>query len=363
MVAQALLLTVQDMRTPAVAVAVASIVNVVGDIGLRRYGVQGAAVATAAACVASTAILLQQVRGKMYEWRRSEVLTNSNNSNSKNTGQQQSQQMIHLKNITEFEVAESEQFHWNADIYQLDTELSPETHQEVPLIRLPDRKSLIELVLLSGPIFFTMVAKIACYSAMTLRCTDFGVTALASHNIMMRIFFFYGCFGDSLSQTAQTFLPVTLYPVKAPREFRQILGRLLCMAAVVGVFNSQTSVWMLKHLSCHLTNDAGILQMMRDHTGWFGGAILLHPFILVCEGTVIARRDFSNLIKTYLVTLSLHFSILKYASGSFPAVWRTFFLFQLIRLVNFGFRVIREQIRTIRTQETQDSNAAAAIAV
>jgi Na+-driven multidrug efflux pump len=196
---------------------------------------------------------------------------------------------------------------------------------------------------------------------MTLRCTDFGVTALASHNIMMRIFFFYGCFGDSISQTAQTFLPVTLYPVRRPKEFRQILGRLLCMTAVVGVFNSQTSVWMLKNLSgCDAR--CGIINMMRDHTGFFGLAILLHPFILVCEGAVIASRDFTNLLKTYAVTLSLHFGILKYYSGSFPAVWRTFFLFQLIRLANFGFRVIREQRRSIRTQQTeQDSNAAIAL--
>jgi Na+-driven multidrug efflux pump len=356
MVAQALLLTVQDMRTPAIAVAVASIVNVVGDISLRRYGVQGAAVATAAACVASTTILMRKVRKIMIEWRRLEVVGNSNNGNGSQT-----------KNTA---AATNGTAQPQADVLQLDnTELLSPAEMEtdtdpVPLLRLPDRKSLIQLVLLSGPIFVTMVAKIACYGAMTLRCTDFGVTALASHNIMMRIFFFYGCFGDSISQTAQTFLPVTLYPVRRPKEFRQILGRLLCMTAVVGVFNSQTSVWMLKNLSGYLTQDAGIINMMRDHTGFFGLAILLHPFIMVCEGAVIASRDFTNLLKTYAVTLSLHFGILKYFSGSFPAVWRTFFLFQLIRLANFGFRVIREQRRSIQTQQTEQdsSNAAAAAA-
>jgi Na+-driven multidrug efflux pump len=370
MVAQSLLLTVRDMRTPAMAVVVSSVINIVGDVGLAgRYGVQGAAVATAAACVASTAILMHSVRRQMLEWRQKEVVGVSSSSRVMNTltttttaQQPQKQRPWNNITITEFEAARVEEnlptssdtiYHLNADVLQLDRQLSPETHQEVPLVSLPDAKSLVDLVLLSGPIFLVMVAKIACYGAMTLRCTDFGVTALASHNIMMRIFFFYGCFGDSISQTAQTFLPATLYPVRAPREFRQILSRLLCMAAVVGVFNSQTSVWMLRNLSGHLTKDVGILQMMKDHTGFFGLAILLHPFIMVCEGTVIAQRDFSNLIQTYLVTLSLHFGILWAASGSFPAVWRTFFLFQLTRLVNFGVRVIREQ------QRSNHSNAGA----
>jgi Na+-driven multidrug efflux pump len=292
----------------------------------------------------------------MVEWRRLEVEVSSNNNNNQSPAKSKA---------TAMNTAAQQQ----ADVLQLDTnteEFSPETAAEqVPFLRLPDRKSAIQLVLLSGPIFLVMVAKIACYSAMTLRCTDFGVTALASHNIMMRIFFFYGCFGDSISQTAQTFLPVTMYPVRRPKEFRQILGRLLCMTAVVGVFNSQTSVWMLKNLSGYLTQDAGIINMMRDHTGFFGLAILLHPFIMVCEGAVIASRDFTNLLKTYAVTLSLHFGILKYYSGSFPAVWRTFFLFQLIRLANFGFRVIREQRRSFRAQAQgkQESNATTTAAI
>jgi hypothetical protein len=47
-------------------------------------------------------------------------------------------------------------------------------------------------------------------------------------------------------------------------------------------------------------------------------------------------------------------------SGSFPALRRTFFLFRLIRLANLGFRVIREQRRSIRAQ---GSNAAATAAI
>jgi Na+-driven multidrug efflux pump len=157
----------------------------------------------------------------------------------------------------------------------------------------------------------------------------------------MRVFFFYGCFGDSISQTAQTFLPATMYPVPNKKHSRSILKRLSAMAVVMGVVNSQVAVWILRTLGVYLTKDAAIVQMMRDHTGFFGLAILLHLVIMVAEGAVIASRDFWNLIKTYIITVCFHFGMLKFASGSFSAVWRTFFFFQLIRLVNFGYRVIK----------------------
>ena len=127
------------------------------------------------------------------------------------------------------------------------------------------------------------------------------------------------------------------------KHSRSILKRLSAMAVVMGVVNSQVAVWILRTLGVYLTKDAAIVQMMRDHTGFFGLAILLHLVIMVAEGAVIASRDFWNLIKTYIITVCFHFGMLKFASGSFPAVWRTFFFFQPIRLVNFGYRVIKGQ--------------------
>lgn len=123
------------------------------------------------------------------------------------------------------------------------------------------------------------------------------------------------------------------------------------MAVVVGVVNSQAAVWILKHAAGSVTKDAAIGALMRTHTGYFGLAILLHPFIMVAEGTVIASREFSNLLKTYAITVCMHFGMLKYGSGSFPMVWRTFFLFQLTRLVNFGYRVVQKSMSERREQQ------------
>lgn len=338
MVAQSFCLATLDTKTPVLAVAIASMVNVVGDITLRRFGVQGAAVATAVSSLLSSAVLLRAVRRRTKEWRTLEL--------------QQSAAMP-MRNQTEL-LLTNESINNNNNKVVVDDPMQAKATPAlpVPFVSLPDRKSLIELVKLSGPIFFVILAKIACYGAMTFRCIDFGVVSLAAHNIMMRVFFFYGTLGDSLSQTAQSFLPATLYPQPSRSAFRKILQRLLVVASVLAVSNSRLAVFILQNFGKYLASDHSIVRMMADHTHFFGLAVLVHPFIILLEGSVIAARDFRTLVQTYVVTLGLHFGILKFFCGSFPAVWRTFFLFQTIRLGNFGLQVWHKQ-REFQREESE----------
>mmetsp|Transcript_969 Transcript_969/g.1447 ORF Transcript_969/g.1447 Transcript_969/m.1447 type:complete len:306 (+) Transcript_969:1163-2080(+) len=56
-----------------------------------------------------------------------------------------------------------------------------------------------------------MCGKIVGYNAMTLRANALGVVPMAAHAILLRIFFFFGTFADSISQAAQTYFPAILY--------------------------------------------------------------------------------------------------------------------------------------------------------
>lgn len=69
---QSFCLATQDIKTPALAVVAASITNVCGDLLLRKMGVIGAAMATAAASVVSAAILFWAVRNQLLQWRELE---------------------------------------------------------------------------------------------------------------------------------------------------------------------------------------------------------------------------------------------------------------------------------------------------
>jgi len=221
----------------------------------------------------------------------------------------------------------------------------------IPLLSLPDRQSLFELLRLSGPIFFVILAKISCYSAVTLRTTQFGVVTLATHNVMMRIFFLFGTFGDALSQTAQSFLPAALYPKPRPNMVRSVLRRMALITAVIAILNSQFSLWLLYHCGPLLTKDASIVQGMRGaHTQFMGLSMLVHPFSLLLEGTVLSLKQFPTLVWTYIGTMALHFSVLSMFCTNFGAVWRTFFLFQFIRLANFSWQVWRRRQQTFGLQ-------------
>jgi Na+-driven multidrug efflux pump len=371
MTMQAMCLASLNTKTPSIAVLAASLTNVVGDIALRQYGVIGAAVATAASTVISGSILFIAVRKTFRRWREKELIAFDKNQQVESAVPTASQSSINGAIST----IENDQKQ-NPNILAVDSfdkdgsvpllsraELKAETAdpsnmpasttknpRPIPFISLPGRKAALKLLLLSGPIFFVIISKIACYSAMTLRCTDFGVEALAAHSIMMRIFFFYGCFGDSVSQTAQSFLPSTLYPTPNPKNFRAILQKLIIMAASIGFLNRLGTINILKHFGKYLTKDATIVRLMSENTQFIGFAILLHPMIVLLEGTVIASRDFATLIKTYATTLPLHFFILRGFCGSFPAIWRTFFLFQTIRFVLYGIRVSRKQAAIIEEE-------------
>jgi len=305
-VAETFCLTTLDIKTPVIAVATASIVNIIGDLALSpTWGIQGAAVATAMATVTSCLIMLRRVRKTTTEWK----------SNS--------EKYEILQAVTTTTTTTTT----NAKLVQ--------KSNDIPFWSLPDKKSTVDLLKLAGPIFFVMMAKVACYNVMTVRATNFGIVPLASHNIMMRIFFFFACFGDSLSQAAQSF-----YPQVSKKLRGKLIKRLFYISSVVGICNYFMSQLTLSKFGRFLAKDSNIIGIMAKHSPWVGYAVLLHPFISLLEGTVLAQRDLVFLVGSYLLTSLLHFgSIYSPSSSTFMGLWRALFGFQFIRLVQFAIRV------------------------
>lgn len=138
MTSQAALLCAQDTKTPALAVLVASILNIVGDyifVAKLGYGVRGAALATSLASFTANGMLVGKVWKMTSGWKH--------------------------------ELKKQEQS--AADI--LNSE-GGET-SDIPFISFPDGKSLASLLLLAGPMFFVMVST-------TSLCTLFSCLPLAS---------------------------------------------------------------------------------------------------------------------------------------------------------------------------------------
>ncbi|CAB9512314.1 Mate efflux family protein [Seminavis robusta] len=335
-----------DTKTPALAVLSASIINIVGDVALSVWGMQGAAVATALATVASTTIMLRRVKKRKEMWRQMELgeTTNGDAASMMNGNAGISAVVegsptlnVSVNGALEKEYAELEEI--------VPKSKKTKDGEEIPFLSLPDRASFIELLKLSGPMFFVMLGKIACYSAMSIRATDFGVVNLAAHSIMMRVFFFFTCFGDSLSQATQSFLPKALYPKPIAKDLRKMLKRFFVFSTCVGLFISQSSSWVLSNLGSYLTNDKLVVTTIAKHTKLLSLSLLLHPFIMLTEGTLTATRDFANMISSYTVTMIMHFTLLGFTCSSFQDIWKVLFLFQGTRLTLFGARVLSKVVR------------------
>ena len=373
-VAQSAALASLDTWTPFLAVMVSSATNIIGDFILCVYpfkmGIKGAALATAAASALGSITLLFATKKRLNRLKNLDVP--SPHSSSTNG---------------------------------LAKDLKPE---HIPFASFPDRKSLWNLVKLAGPIFFVITGKLICYSAMTLKATKFGVVPLACHNIMLRIFFFFATFGDSLSQSAQTFLPQVLYSqnkdnevfanntmgietdsafekkiervdttesksnqlVDAKKRFKlqnlfrrnkertpllTMFSRQTVVAAVISLVNQQVACNILTTKSRLFTSETSISTMMSTYAPWIRMCLLLHPFIMLFEGSIIASRDLGYLVGCYGMTICLLLGQLEWFCGIFDEVWKSLFLLQFFRFVLFGTRVWRRIV--LREKKKKSINA------
>ncbi|KAL3815390.1 hypothetical protein ACHAXA_010995 [Cyclostephanos tholiformis] len=219
---QAALLSAQDTRTPAIAVVVASVLNILGDyIFVARFGwgVRGAALATGVASMIANGMLTWKVWTMVCGWK-----------DAYREGGEERGASGHRRSL---------QPPLDADV---DASGSGDDPSEIPFISLPDRKSLASLLLLAGPMFFVMLGKIMGYSAMTVRAGDFGMVSLACHSVMMRVFFFFATAGDAISQAAQTFLPGLLYQ-KSVRENASQVAAVSSSTTKTDLSDSILGIW------------------------------------------------------------------------------------------------------------------------
>lgn len=326
MIAQSVCLSTLDTKTPALAVLLATIVNVIGDIILvAKYnlGLRGAALSTSLAGFVSSFLLIHESRKKVRRWRRMRYQSNTKEP------------------------------------------IGQDNNMRQPFVSIPNVKGFVSLAKLAGPIFFVIIGKLICYSAMTLKASNFGMLSLAAHNIMIRVFFFFCVFGDSFSLAAQSFLPAALYGGDTQtseadesgisnhhkRMTKSLLKRIFAIAGTMSLVNSALARAILMRGGSFFTNDMEILSLLSvpNRVLYMMGSVLLHPIIIsvllhpiimALEGSILATRDLRFLVGAYSLTMSLMLSLLEFGTPSFTGVWRALFSFQLIRCIIFGLRMI-----------------------
>lgn len=200
---------------------------------------------------------------------------------------------------------------------------------------------------------------------MTVRAGDFGMVSLACHNVLMRIFFFFATVGDALSQSAQTFLPGLFYrkslqekkaskPASASgaattqdasktddKNARTLVKRLILLSSIAGVVNAICGRFIASSSGGTFTTDSALIDSMSTVSPFMGLALLLHPITMALEGSIIAANDAGYLVGTYVLSLTVLLSQLRFLCKDFLGVWHGILVFQFIRITQFGLRVWR----------------------
>lgn len=144
------LMATRDVITPLKIVGLASLFNIIGDALLcawpLRMGVTGAAIATAAATVFSSLVMMKT---------------------------------LHTKRL-------------------------------LPKLHLPTRKELLSLLTYTGPLLAVTLTRLGGLVAMQTSAMALGVQSLAAYQLCLNLLVFFLLFGEPLSQLSQTQLPPLL---------------------------------------------------------------------------------------------------------------------------------------------------------
>ncbi|GAY52889.1 hypothetical protein CUMW_145420 [Citrus unshiu] len=276
-------LGMKDSLGPLKALAVASAINGIGDVALCSflgYGIAGAAWATMVSQVVSAYMMIQSLNNKGY-------------------------------NAFSFSV--------------------------------PSTNELATILGLAGPVFITMIAKVAFYSLIIYFATSMGTNTVAAHQVMIQTYGMCSVCGEPLSQTAQSFMPELIYGVnRSLVKARMLLKSLLLIGSTLGLVLGTIGAsvpWFFPNI---FTSDKSVIQEMHKVLIPYILAIVVSPSTHSLEGTLLAGRD----VKFFSISMSgcflLGALVLLFASRGYglPGCWFALVCFQSARFLLSLWRLL-----------------------
>ncbi|KAM5548685.1 protein DETOXIFICATION 46, chloroplastic-like [Rosa sericea] len=231
-VAQSASLGMKDSWGPLKALAVASVINGVGDVLLCSYlgyGIAGAAWATMVSQVVAGYMMIEALNKKGYNGYA---------------------------------------------------------------ISVPSSKELLTVLGLAAPVVLTMMSKVAFYSLLIYFATSMGTHTMAAHQVMIQTFCMCTVWGEPLSQTAQSFMPEFLFGVnRSLPKARTLLKSLVIIGAILGSVLGMVGTCVPWFFPSIFTPDQKIIQEMHKVLIPYFLALAVTPPTHCLEGTLLAGRD------------------------------------------------------------------------
>ncbi|GJZ82648.1 protein DETOXIFICATION 46, chloroplastic [Tanacetum coccineum] len=245
-VAQSASLGMKDSWGPMKALAVASVINGVGDVVLclfLGYGIAGAAWATMVSQVVAGFMMIEALKDKGYNGYA---------------------------------------------------------------IAVPTASELLLIFKLAAPVFIMMMSKVAFYSLLVYFATSMGTQTAAAHQVLVQIYCMFTVWGEPLSQTAQSFMPELIYGTKRSlSKARMLLKSLVIIGASCGLILGSVGTiipWLLPQV---FTPDPQVIKQMHTVLLPYFIALSVTASTHSLEGSLLAGRD----LRFISISMSTIFSL------------------------------------------------------
>ncbi|GAX10123.1 hypothetical protein FisN_3Lh315 [Fistulifera solaris] len=257
------LMATRDVMTPLKIVALASLLNIIGDALLcawpLRMGVTGAAIATAAATVFSSLVMMKS---------------------------------LHTKRL-------------------------------LPKLRLPQRNEFMSLLSYTGPLLAVTLTRLGGLVAMQTSAMTLGVQPLAAYQLCLNLLVFFLLFGEPLSQLSQTQLP----PLLDKGDSETIRGNLKSvgvLAVITALGIGATTVSAIEFGSGWFTSDPVVKLLAKQAAPSVFLAVTASILSVAADGAMLASRDFGFLLTMGMGTFLPQLLLLKTRCDSLSFVFGTF---------------------------------------
>ena len=363
--AQAACLGMKDVHSPLMVIAVAAVVNLLLDILLVPQphvwlgGAAGAAWATTASQYFAVTLFFRWLCNKSQSPAKSSTTTTTNSALTSKPISGLCSRSVSLIKSRQL----SSSFKSDDNSFSTRGFLAGRLHWN-HFFRNPFKNDIMDgFMPYVVPVTTTQVGRCSAYIAMGHTVSSvFGTVSMAANQIITSIFYALIPIADSLSLTAQTFLPgmISLPPSrKKAATIRRTITNLLKVSGLYGLVLAGI-VSCIPWASSLFTTDPTVIASVNQVVPILFTIFSLHGVFCGSEGILLAQRDLTFLGRMYAIyfavvpflMLQIKRGAIRGAKVNLTSVWNLFLGYQLFRISAWVSRVIWLQRRTEKECDT-----------
>jgi len=226
------------------------------------------------------------------------------------------------------------------------------------LLKFPSTETRKDFAAYLAPVTATQVGRVSGYIAMShVVSSSLGTASMAAQQVIVSLFYCLCPIADSLSLTAQSFLPSISQKAPSPERSAALRKTALNFIKAGAIFGGAMvgAVAAIPLISSMFTSDAAVIALVNSVVPLLLGFFSVHGMLCASEGVLLGQKDLNFLGRMY----GMYFAALPYLmlqvkkaalTGSrvvdLTSVWKVFLGYQIFRFVAWVSRVAVLQKKT-----------------